>query len=39
MDDPRYKDKQWLKEDRRWPPALVEALTAFLDVRSVGKAA
>lgn len=39
VDDIRYKDRKWLREDRRWPPALVEALTAFLDVRSVSKSA
>eukprot|EP00892_Ulva_mutabilis_P011591 jgi/Ulvmu1/8804/UM048_0059.1 len=35
VDDPRYRDKQWLREDRRWPPELVKALSAFLEIRTV----
>lgn len=35
VSDPRYRDVSWLKRDRRWPPALVDALQAFLQIRSV----
>lgn len=35
VDDPRYRDRQWLRGSRRWPPSLVAALEAFLDIRSV----
>lgn len=33
VDDIRYKDIHWLKEERRWPPKLIESLTAFLEIR------
>jgi hypothetical protein len=35
VDDPRYKDRKWLRKNRRWPPSLVAALEAFLDVKSI----
>lgn len=35
VDDPRYKDRQWLRQERRWPPRLIESLEAFLDLKSV----
>jgi tetratricopeptide (TPR) repeat protein len=28
--DPRYKDLDWLREIRRWPPALLEEIDSFL---------
>jgi hypothetical protein len=27
---PRYKDMAWVRTQRRWPPALADALQAFL---------
>ena len=39
VDDPRYADRQWLRQTRRWPARLCDALEAFLDVRSTGQAA
>eukprot|EP00884_Botryococcus_braunii_P005723 jgi/Botrbrau1/15151/Bobra.0149s0020.1 len=35
VDDPRYKDRVWLKKDRHWPPRLVSSLAAFLDIKAV----
>ena len=35
VDDPRYKDAKWLRNERHWPPRLVEAATALLEVRAV----
>ena len=35
VDDPRYKDTKWLVGERHWPPRLVEAATALLEVRAV----
>lgn len=35
VDDPRYKDVEWLRNERHWPPRLVEAATALLEVREV----
>ncbi|GBF89044.1 hypothetical protein Rsub_01761 [Raphidocelis subcapitata] len=35
VEDSRYRDVVWLKERRRWPPGLVEAMTALLELRSV----
>lgn len=35
VEDGRYKDVTWLKQNRRWPPALVGALQAFLQLKSV----
>ena len=32
--DPRYRDRAWLRADRRWPPRLVGGLEAFLDLRA-----
>ncbi len=34
--DPRYRDRAWLRKERRWPPRLIAALEAFLDIRGVG---
>jgi hypothetical protein len=31
--DPRYKDLNWVKEVRRWPPAMVIALDKFLNLQ------
>jgi len=39
VDDPRYRDRTWLRDFRRWPPALADALEALLDVRSLPKVA
>ncbi|KAK9817700.1 hypothetical protein WJX72_000888 [[Myrmecia] bisecta] len=36
--DPRYKDKQWLRTKRRWPPRILADLEAFLDIRRVPEA-
>ena len=33
VDDPRYRDRNWVRRDRRWPSELVDALEAFLDLR------
>ena len=30
--DPRYRNAQWVRDKRHWPPALVDALVAFLDL-------
>lgn len=38
VEDPRYKDRAWLRRDRRWPPRLADALEALLDLRAVGSA-
>jgi hypothetical protein len=35
----RYADQEWLRQTRRWPPRLCEALGAFLEIRAVRKAA
>jgi hypothetical protein len=35
VDDSRYRDPRWLKQDRRWPPALIDSLEAFLQLKSV----
>lgn len=35
VDDPRYKDNNWLKVERRWPPKLIKAIDAFLELKSV----
>ena len=35
VDDGRYKDRVWLRNTRRWPPSLVDAIEALMDVRSV----
>ncbi|KAJ9529249.1 hypothetical protein QJQ45_007942 [Haematococcus lacustris] len=35
VDDARYRDRDWLKSERRWPPSLVANLEAFLDLKSV----
>lgn len=35
VDDPRYRDVDWLVNERHWPPRLVEAASALLEVRAV----
>jgi hypothetical protein len=35
VNDPRYRDRAWLSNERRWPPRLVTALEALLDIRGV----
>lgn len=30
--DRRYADPQWAREERHWPPAVVEALQHFMDL-------
>jgi hypothetical protein len=35
VEDPRYRDVAWLAGQRRWPPALVEAMGALLALKSV----
>jgi tetratricopeptide (TPR) repeat protein len=32
--DPRYRDINWVKDIRRWPPSLVSALEKFLTLKS-----
>jgi tetratricopeptide (TPR) repeat protein len=31
--DPRYRDRAWLSRDRRWPPRLVDAAVALMDIK------
>ena len=31
--DPRYRDRAWLAGDRHWPPRLVAAATALMDIK------
>jgi hypothetical protein len=38
-EDVRYRDRIWLATNRRWPPVLVEGLSAFLDLQSSKPAA
>ncbi|GBG61763.1 hypothetical protein CBR_g23277 [Chara braunii] len=33
--DLRYRDRNWVRSTRKWPPKLVKALGAFLDVKPV----
>lgn len=33
VDDARYKNRNWLETERRWPPALVDSLDDFLELR------
>ncbi|KAI8464688.1 MAG: hypothetical protein J3K34DRAFT_526006 [Monoraphidium minutum] len=35
VDDPRYRDVEWLSRQRRWPPSLVGAMDALLRLKSV----
>ncbi len=35
LNDPRYRDRDWLKVNRRWPPKLLSAWEAFLDIKKV----
>jgi hypothetical protein len=30
--DPRYRDEEWLRQIRRWPPEAVQALQQFLSL-------
>lgn len=34
VDDTRYKNLNWLKEERRWPPRLVEGVSNYLSIVS-----
>ncbi|KAJ7548366.1 hypothetical protein O6H91_07G009000 [Diphasiastrum complanatum] len=34
IEDGRHKDRNWIKNTRKWPPKLVYALESFLDVNS-----
>jgi hypothetical protein len=38
VDDPRYRDRKWLEENRRWPPRIRADLEALLDIKLVGAA-
>jgi hypothetical protein len=31
----RYRDVSWLTKERRWPPALITSLQAFLQLKSI----
>lgn len=33
LEDQRYRDRTWVRNTRRWPPRLADALEAFLDVK------
>jgi tetratricopeptide (TPR) repeat protein len=33
--DPRYKDLNWVRQRRAWPPALADALASFLRIETV----
>jgi hypothetical protein len=35
VQDGRYRDRNWVRQTRRWPPRLVSELEAFLDLKSV----
>uniref|UniRef100_A0A061RMF2 Tpr repeat-containing protein n=1 Tax=Tetraselmis sp. GSL018 TaxID=582737 RepID=A0A061RMF2_9CHLO len=35
VEDARYKDPAWLRSERRWPPSMIDSLSAFNEVRSV----
>ena len=35
LNDPRYRDREWLRVNRRWPPKLLSAWEAFLDIKKV----
>ena len=35
VNDPRYRDIQWLKTQRRWPPRLVQGVEAFLSIKDI----
>ncbi|CAG9460596.1 unnamed protein product [Pedinophyceae sp. YPF-701] len=35
VDDPRYKDVDWLTRFRKWPPSVTRDLSAFLSLKSV----
>ena len=38
VDDARYKDRVWLRNTRRWPPSLVDAIENLMDLKSVKSA-
>eukprot|EP00879_Flechtneria_rotunda_P029102 GHRR01031368.1.p1 GENE.GHRR01031368.1~~GHRR01031368.1.p1 ORF type:complete len:119 (+),score=31.16 GHRR01031368.1:390-746(+) len=35
VEDPRYRDVNWVRCKRRWPPTLVSSLEAFLQLKSL----
>eukprot|EP00798_Chlamydomonas_sp_ICE-L_P020732 gene20732-27547_t len=35
VDDIRYKDRNWIRKERRWPPKLANSLEALLDLKSL----
>eukprot|EP00897_Mesotaenium_endlicherianum_P004376 jgi/Mesen1/3967/ME000210S03207 len=35
LEDGRYRDRNWVRNTRRWPPRLTAALENFLDVKAV----
>jgi len=35
VDDPRYRDLSWVRNTRRWPTPMADALEAFLQLKSV----
>ncbi|KAG0613233.1 hypothetical protein M758_6G086800 [Ceratodon purpureus] len=35
LEDGRYRDRNWVRYTRKWPPRLVKALEGFLDVKAV----
>lgn len=37
VEDLRYRDRNWVRNTRKWPPRLVKALEGFLDVKAVAK--
>lgn len=37
VEDQRYKDMEWIKKERRWPPRLQEGLSALLELRTATK--
>lgn len=37
VEDGRYRDREWVRSTRKWPPRLVKALEGFLDVKAVAK--
>lgn len=32
-EDPRYRKLQWVKENRRWPPRMIQELQNFLELK------
>lgn len=37
LQDGRYRDREWVRNTRKWPPKLVNALEGFLDVKAVAR--